>query len=47
VGLEFDHLSRKESEIHKTVEIEVSQSRIDTSRTPDTFSTGSIDKPIC
>lgn len=46
VGLEFDHLSRKRSEIHKTVEIEVSQSRSDATRTPDTFSTGSVVKPI-
>jgi hypothetical protein len=46
VGLEFDHLSRKRSEIHKTVEFEVSQSRLDTVRTPHTFSTGSIVKPI-
>ncbi|KAE9380981.1 hypothetical protein N431DRAFT_459885 [Stipitochalara longipes BDJ] len=46
VGLEFDHLSKKRSEIHKTIEIEISQSWLDTSRTPSSSAAASIVKMV-
>ncbi|KAN0120355.1 hypothetical protein V8E51_002563 [Hyaloscypha variabilis] len=47
LGMEFDQLSKTKSQIHKTVEIEISRSWLDTSRNPGSFEAASVGKFTC